>query len=775
MRRGATEKYCSGNRDRLKKCRGFILAAFAVLAFAALQSWSRPDELRPWDGRKISVGTQKDTIKKAADSVRTHYQEMVDSLAGLNLSMDSLRRMGLEKRVLFSIDSIYKADSIASIIIYTPKEKRQMHRDSVRAYKDSVLGATPRVLNTYVFPDSVINTRLFMWKHNTYVNSQELMKLDTSFNYHFFDLPFYKNDVNAQYLGTSGSAALPFNYFKREHVDVFPFFDVQLPYTYTPETMPFYNVKTPYTELAYWGTQFATKEKEEDNVKFLHTQNFTPSFNFQVMYQRFGTNGILTNEKTDFRTFTLTGNYLGKRYVAQGGYIFSRLKRNENGGVSDISMVTDTTVDAKTIPVYLSDASSVLRRNTFFITHTYGLPINLFARKDSLGHKIDTLKAGEGTITYFGHYGEFSTYSRSYTDAIATTDSTGRSLYNNKFYINPTATFDSVRVRKLENRFFIKMQPWSKDAIVSNLNGGIGHQMLKLYGFQQDYFLTGHKDKNENDLYAYFGAEGKFRKYFLWNALGKIDFAGYYKGNYTVDAMMKFSSWKIKDGIHFIAKFHSSLKTPSYYYDHYYSNHYQWDNDFGKISETKIEAVLQIPHWNMEASFGYALLNKNIYLDTLGIPQQNNSAMSVINGYISKNFKLGLFHFDNKVLFQISSDDDVLPLPKLALNLRYYAQFYAVKNVLNVQIGANITYYSKYYAQAYSPALGMFFNQKDYKTGQCPYIDAFLNLQWKRACIFVKYENAAMGWPKSDYFSAYRYLRPQHALKFGLFWPFYIR
>ena len=108
-----------------------------------------------------------------------------------------------------------------------------------------------------------------MWKHNTYVNSQETIKFDTSFNYHFYDLPFYKNDVNAQYLGTSGSAALPFNYFKREHVDVFPFFDVQLPYTYVPETMPFYNVKTPYTELAYWGTQFATREKEEDNIKFM--------------------------------------------------------------------------------------------------------------------------------------------------------------------------------------------------------------------------------------------------------------------------------------------------------------------------------------------------------------------------------------------------------------------------------------------------------------------------------------------------------------------------
>lgn len=701
---------------------------------------------------------------------------MIDSLADLNLSRDSLKRMGLEERVLYSIDSLYKADSIAAIKVYTPKELKQMHRDSIRDRKDSIIRATPRVLNTYVFPDSVIYTRIFSWKHDTRTNSTELLKMDTTFNFHFHDLPFHREDVGAQYLGVSGSAALPFNYFKREKEDIFPFFDPYMTYTYLPSTLPFYNTKTPYTELAYYGTLFSNKEKSEDNVKFLHTQNFTPKFNFSILYKRNGSAGLLTREKTDFRTLALTGNYIGENYHAEGGYIFSRLKRTENGGIVDLGMIRDTSVDARTIAVYLQKASSIMRRNTFFLTHTYGMPIRWRALRDSLGNKIaDTLGADEGTVTFFGHYFEYTSYSRAYSDVIGENDSTGRSLYNNKFYINPTTAFDSVRVAKFENRLFIKVQPWSSDAIVSKLSGGIGYQSLKIYEFKPDYFLTGNKDTKFNNFFTYFGAGGKFKNRFVWDALGQLDFAGYYKGNFKLDASMRFSSWNIPEGLHLTAKFHTSSKTPSFFFKNYYSNHYVWNNDFGKIQETRAEALLQIPHWGVEAQFGYSMLNKNIYLDTLGLPQQNDKAISVISGYVSKGFKLGVLHLDNRILFQFSSKQDILPLPKLALNLRYYLQFYAVKNVLNVQFGADITYNGKYRAQRYSPALGMFYNQYNEKFGGTPYIDAFLNLQWKMACIFVKVENVAKGWPDSDYFSAYGYIRPETALKIGIWWPFYIR
>ena len=507
------------NSNIYSKTAGYLRKALILASLCSglmlLASWSSPSA----KGLRGSFRWQ-DTI------VKTAYQQMIDSLYDLNLSPDSLRRMGLSEAILYSIDSVRKVDSLSRIKVYTPKELRRMKRDSVRKRTDSIIRNTPRVLDTYVFADSIKYTRIFSWKHDTYLNNQEVMKIDTGFNYHFHDLPFHRDDINAQYLGVSGSAALPFNYHNRQEHDLFPFFSPYMTYTYMPETMPFYNTKTPYTELGYTGTLLANRQKSEDNIHFLHTQNFTPKFNFAILYNRNGGGGLLQNEKTDFRTFAITGNYLGEKYIAQGGYIFSRLKRQENGGIEDLTMVSDTTIDVRTVPVYLSDANSIMRRNTFFITHSYGIPIRWKAERDSLGNKIpDTLKTDKGTVTYFGHYGEYSVYSRSYTDYI--TDSIGRSRYRNIFLLNPTQSADSARVMNLENRFFIKVQPWNADAVVSNLDGGIGHQMLSFYGFQPEFFISGNQNKTYNNIYAYFGAGGKFRKYFAWNARAKADIAGY--------------------------------------------------------------------------------------------------------------------------------------------------------------------------------------------------------------------------------------------------------
>ena len=74
-----------------------------------------------------------------------------------------------------------------------------------------------------------------------------------------------------------------------------------------------------------------------------------------------------------------------------------------------------------------------------------------------------------------------------------------------------------------------------------------------------------------------------------------------------------------------------------------------------------------------------------------------------------------------------------------------------------------------------NPVLGVFHNQNKEEFGNCPYIDAFVNVQWKRACVFVKAVNVNMGWPNesADYFTAAGYIAPQRVIKLGITWPFY--
>ena len=182
-----------------------------------------------------------------------------------------------------------------------------------------------------------------------------------------------------------------------------------------------------------------------------------------------------------------------------------------------------------------------------------------------------------------------------------------------------------------------------------------------------------------------------------------------------------------------------------------------------------------IPRWKLDASFGYALLSNNIYYDNQGIVRQNTTPMSVMTATLRKDFTFWKFHLDNRLLFQLSSDQNVLPLPMLALNLRYYLEFDVVKNAMKMQIGANGLFTTEWNAPGYNPVLGVFHNQNERKYGNCPYIDAFINIQWKRVSLFVKVVNVNMGWPnkKADYFSADGYINTQREFRFGISWPFW--
>ena len=790
-----------------------------------------------------------DSLKEADPFFYKYYIAVKDSVTRMQVR-DSLIMIG-DTAELNKLDSLYLKDSTevaeAKFAAWygslTRRERKKYEaeqrlpeliakanrkleiKDSIKTYKDSVLSATPRILTTYAFPDSMLYKRIVTWKHDRYFHDLEGLRdqsADSSFNYNFHDYPFYRKDVNASWLGVPGSPVQLYDYFKRQEVENAIFFSPYQYYTYTPEDLPQFNTKTPYTELAYWGTLFANKEKEESNIRIRTTQNITPNLNFLLEYHRFGSNGMLRREDTDNRTVVAGLNYVGDRYLMHSGYIYDRIERSENGGIVDTKWIRDTTVDSREIEVYLRDASNRLKRNTLFLDQTYRIPFTfldkevraakkeeklLKARRDSImatgdstaimafeaeekakaaqlaledeTEAADSLGQNDDITTAFiGHSSEYSVFRKTYEDKID--DDLGRQFYNDRFYINPSHSMDSLRVMKFENRFFIRLQPWKSDGIVSKLDVGIGDKLASYYSFRPTDYIQGSSNVFQNSAYVYAGAQGQYRKYMEWNAFGKYNFLGYEVNDFLINADMVFKAYPFRKDrnspLEFKAHFETSLKEPDYYQQHLYTNHYRWDNDFGKISTTKAEASLSIPRYKMDASFSYALLSNNIYYDTLGVARQNTKPMSVMTAALRKDFQLWKFHLDNQVLLQLSSNKEVMPLPLLALNLRYYFEFDVVKNAMRMQIGANGTFTTKWYAPAYNPVLGVFHNQNKEKFGNCPYIDLFVNIQWKRVSVFLKAINMNMGWPNesADYFTAAGYIPSQRAFKIGITWPFHV-
>ena len=784
-----------------------------------------PDSLRYTDSIRhryfielVDAKTRKQTRDSLISAGDTVQLQVLDSLYHKD-STDIAIRDSIAKFNSLPRKEQKKVKALQELpVLMAMMDKKLARKDSLINAKDSIIAARPRILETYALPDSMQYKRIVTWTHDRYFSDLRLFDMDTSYNYHYYDYPIYKNDVNATYLGVIGSPVLTYDFFKRTEEENASFYTPYTTYSYSPESLPMFNTKTPYTELAYWGTLFANKEKEESDIKILTTQNILPELNVTLEYHRFGGNGMLKREDVDNRSFIASTNYIGKRYLMHAGYIYNKVKKSENGGIVDNFWIRDTSVDAREIDVNLTKASNTIKKNTIFLDQSYRIPFSFInkigkrketkaenARKDSIMSSGDSTAIKKYleeeaaaqeqnidadslqtdiTTAFIGHSSEYSVFSKMYTDEISSGEDgkNGRDFYNNRFYLNPTSSADSQRVMKFDNRIYIRLQPWSDHGVVSKLDIGIGDKLLNYYDFNSSKnYITKGKNVVRNSLYLYAGAKGQIKNFMHWDATGRYTFLGAEINDFNIDANLSFNIYPFrkdrKSPISFKAHFTTSLKEPDWYQQHILTNHFKWNNDFGKTSTTKIDGTIDIPRWKLKAFFGYALLGNNIYYDTEGIIRQNSSPMSVMTASLMKNFRLWKFHFDHQALFQLSSNEEVMPLPMLSFNFRYYFQFNVVKNVMQMQIGANAWYNTKWYSPAYNPALGVFHNQNEEKYGNCPYIDAFVNIQWKRACIFVKFVNAGMGWPDRlvDYFGAHHYIRPQRALKFGIFWPFYIQ
>ncbi|MCF0172616.1 MAG: hypothetical protein HUJ91_02635, partial [Bacteroidales bacterium] len=570
----------------------------------------------------------------------------------------------LDSTCIRELDSLYACycDSIC-MTLHDSRDIKMLIKQQKKEYRDSVIQNTPRILETFVLPDSLYYERILSWTHNQYNNNVTLVPIDTSYNYHFYDNPIFKDATDAIYLGVAGSAALPMNYFQREELDVAPFFNPYLPYSYTPETLRMYNTKTPYTELAYWGNPFMDKEKEESDLKLLCTQNITPEMNLTFEYQRYGASGMLQRERTDNRSYNIGVNYIGKKYELNAAFMGQSVKRFENGGIKDIFWVCDTTIDTKAIDVNLKSAENTLKRKTLFLTQSLAVPLNFF-RKDK-----DSLSVGDGTVIYLGHSLEYSKYSKLYTDVIGDGSGDERAFYNNEFNIFNNASCDSLAVTRFENKFFATLQPFGADAIVSKLNVGAGYQLLRFYSFAFDQFVTGAKVKPSNGTYLYANADGTFRKYVAWDAFGKMTTTGYYAGDFKLAGNVRLSVYPIKEGIHLKGHFELNSHTPHPFEKQLMFNHHSWNNEFSRTVETRFEGSLTIPKFDMELFAGYSMVDGMVYYDAIAQARQSEESVHVFSAYLRKDFRLWKFHFDNKILYQMTSSDDVLPLPDLSLNL----------------------------------------------------------------------------------------------------------
>ena len=146
----------------------------------------------------------RDSLIQANDSITLHKLDSLylkDSTEVAKAKFDAWYK-GLSRKERKK----YDAEQALPGLIAASLRKMEI-KDSIKAHRDSVRESIPRVLETFAFPDSLQYKRIVTWKHDRdFHNMVELREQwqDTSYNVHFFDYPFMRQDVGVSWLGVAG-------------------------------------------------------------------------------------------------------------------------------------------------------------------------------------------------------------------------------------------------------------------------------------------------------------------------------------------------------------------------------------------------------------------------------------------------------------------------------------------------------------------------------------------------------------------------------------------
>jgi hypothetical protein len=333
----------------------------------------------------------------------------------------------------------------------------------------------------------------------------------------------------------------------------------------------------------------------------------------------------------------------------------------------------------------------------------------------------------------------------------------------------------------MTNKFFIKEVEapdrkfaFSKQAFIGNDIVSVYYPREKLIFTPGIWFPPLGLTQSANYTNTYLGgsiyrAEGKF---WTWEATGKYYILGYKFGDFDLRGKLEKPIRTAKDTSFLRLNAVMTNTTPNYFYNHYYSNHYKWENNFNKTYELRLGAVYDNPKWKFKTGFRYSIITNYIYWNEQALPNQASSEFSVAQAFLNKDFDLGVLKIDNEVIYQKTTTERYIHLPKIMARNTIYLSG-TLSKVLHFQIGLDTHYESNYYADYYSPALGMYYVQMNEQIGNYPWTDVFVNMKIKRTRFYVKYSNLGATLLKSGYYTTPNYAAQIALLGFGLSWTFY--
>lgn len=392
-------------------------------------------------------------------------------------------------------------------------------------------------------------------------------------------------------------------------------------------------------------------------------------------------------------------------------------------------------------------------------------------------------------VTSFIHTLKFDNYRRIYQAYKTPTD-----FYANTYTVDEPLTGDSIydktRHYRLKNTFALSLlegfNKWAKAGLKAFITSELRHFTLPS--------ATGTDTYNEHNLS--FGAQlsKKQGKTFHYDAIAETWLTGEDAGQLKIDGSADLNFKLFGDTLTLTANGFFYRLNPTFYYRHYHSRHAWWDNtNMSKILHSKIQGILNYQKTRTTLrvavdeikNYTYFALSHTITsgkrVNHAITVNQNSGAIHLLTASLSQDFTFGPLNWESVITYQNSSNKTILPVPTLNLYSNVYLRF-KIAHVLRCDFGADVRYFTKYYAPDYVPSLGQYAVQTNTNTtgsdsrveiGNYPVVNVYANFHLKHTRFFIMMSHLNAGTGKKNYFYTPHYPLNQSILRFGLSWNFF--
>jgi len=392
-------------------------------------------------------------------------------------------------------------------------------------------------------------------------------------------------------------------------------------------------------------------------------------------------------------------------------------------------------------------------------------------------------------VTSFIHTIQFDNYRRIY-QAYNTPSNYYANNYNVQEYLSGDSIYDKTRYYSLKNTFALSLlegfNKWAKAGLKAFITSDLRHFTLPN--------ATGIDSYNEHNLSIGAQLSKTQGKLLHYDAIAETWLTGSDAGQMKLDVNADLNFKLFGDTLTLSANGFLYRLNPTFYYRHFHSRHAWWDNNnLSKIIHSRIQGILnyqktrttlrveidEIKNYTYFAS-SYNTVNDNRVNHAI-IVKQNNGLIHLLTASISQDFTFGPINWENMITYQNSSNKTILPVPALNIYSNLYLRF-KIAHVLRCDFGADVRYFTKYYAPDYVPILGQYAIQTNTDTngndnrieiGNYPVANVYANFHLKHTRFFIMLSHFNAGTGRKNYFFTPHYPLNQSILRFGLSWNFF--